>query len=55
MVENCVQFVFLNNMEILQVELALFSVEKACGTSDVIPVVCTRIDNSYGPISVWKF
>ena len=29
MVENCVQFVFYNNMENVRVELALFSVAKA--------------------------
>ena len=46
---------FLQNMEKLRAELAIFFFEKARVTSDVILIVCTLIDNSYEPISAREF
>ena len=51
-IENCLRFVFYNNMEKIRAELALFSVVNARVASDVIFIVCTLKDNSYEQISV---
>ena len=42
---------FYNNVEKVQMELAVFSIEKVHVTSDI----CTVIDNSYEPISHSNF
>ena len=42
-------------VEKVSAEFALFSIEKACITSDLTFIVCTLIDNSYEPIRMQEF
>ena len=53
--ENCRCFVLYNNMEKVQAELALLSVEKVCVLHLTSFYVCTLTDDRYEPISAQKF